>query len=243
MAPFLMIGAFVVLAALAAYLSYYVKMKRRQGLALAARQLGLSFSAEDTQGCLGYPFALLQKGDGRGAENVMWGWSCQDTNVTEFDYWYYDESADEKGNETRSYYHFSCAVLPIAAQCAQLTLDRENVLTRIADHMGLHDIEFESEDFNRRFNVKCADRKFANDMIDARMMQWLVGGRPRVLVRGQRTLGPVLRQAPASLELVPCWARPSSSSSTSPGSSTSCTGRARPGRLVPRMAVSGKGTS
>ncbi len=191
-------------------------MKRRQGLALAARQLGLSFSAEDTQGCLGYPFALLQKGDGRGAENVMWGWSCQDTNVTEFDYWYYDESADEKGNETRSYYHFSCAVLPIAAQCAQLTLDRENVLTRIADHMGLHDIEFESEDFNRRFNVKCADRKFANDMIDARMMQWLVGvdhafwfevSGPWVLCSAKRRplteLVPLLGTAEQFLEHVP----------------------------------------
>ena len=39
---------------------------------------------------------------------------------------------------------------------------------------GLRDIEFESEEFNRAFNVKSRDPKFANDVIDARMMQWLL---------------------------------------------------------------------
>jgi hypothetical protein len=202
MVPFLVIVGFVVFAALAAYLSYYVKMNRRQGLALAARQLGLSFSAEDTQGCLGYPFVLLQKGDGRGTENVMWG-TWQDLPMVEFDYWYYEESTDSKGGRTRTYHHLSCAVVQIAAQCAHLTLDREDVLTRIADHVGLHDIEFESEDFNRRFNVKCADRKFANDLIDARMMQWLVGvdGAFRFELSGTWVLCYSKRRGPT--ELVP----------------------------------------
>ena len=55
------------------------------------------------------------------------------------------------------------------------TIDREILFTRLADHMGLHDIEFELEAFNEAFNVKSKDRKFANDMLDARMMQWLMG--------------------------------------------------------------------
>ena len=65
--------------------SWYLKRKRRQGLALMARQLGLDFSTEDTLGCLGLPFALLQRGDGRGTENVMWG-TWQGTTVRAFDY-------------------------------------------------------------------------------------------------------------------------------------------------------------
>lgn len=165
----------LIVAALAGgvYLSWYLKKKRREALAAMANQLGLQYSADDTIGCLGFPFRLLTKGDGRGTENVMWG-TWQGIPMTEFDYWYYDESTDSEGRTSKSYYRFSCAVTEIAAACSPLTIDRENLLTRLADHMGMHDIEFELDAFNKAFNVKSHDRKFANDMIDARMMQWLM---------------------------------------------------------------------
>jgi hypothetical protein len=165
----------LIVAALAGgvYLSWYLKKKRREALAAMARQLGLQYSSDDTVGCLGFPFRLLTKGDGRGTENVMWG-TWQGIPMTEFDYWYYEESTDSEGRTSKSYYRFSCAVTEIAAACSSLTIDRENLLTRLADHMGMQDIEFELEAFNKAFNVKSHDRKFANDMIDARMMQWLM---------------------------------------------------------------------
>jgi hypothetical protein len=171
---FLLITGLVVIAIAAAYLSYYFKRKRREALALMATQLGLEYSPQDTVGCPGYPFALLSMGDGRSTENVLTG-RWQGIPITGFDYEYYDESTDSKGHRTKSYYDFSCVVADIAAQCAHLSLDREGLLTRLADHLGLHDIEFESDDFNRRFNVRCADRKFANDLVDSRMMRWLLG--------------------------------------------------------------------
>jgi hypothetical protein len=165
----------LVVAALAGgvYLSWYLKKKRREALAAMARQLGLQFSADETIGCLGFPFRLLTRGDGRGTENVMWG-TWQGIPMTEFDYWYYEESTDSEGRTSKSYYRFSCAVTEIGAACSPLTIDRENLFTRLADHMGMPDIEFELEAFNKAFNVKSKDRKFANDMIDARMMQWLI---------------------------------------------------------------------
>lgn len=166
----------LIVAAVAAgiYLSWYLKKKRREALAAMARQFGLEFSTDDTIGCLGFPFRLLTKGDGRGAENVMWG-TWQDIPMTEFDYWYYEESTDSNGRTSKSYSRFSCAVTEIEAACSPLTIDRENLFTRLADHMGMHDIELELEAFNNAFNVKSKDRKFANDMLDARMMQWLIG--------------------------------------------------------------------
>jgi hypothetical protein len=170
------IGIFVLfgLVALgAAYLAYYLKKKRRQELAAMAFQLGLEFSADDPFGCMSYPFALLGRGDGRGTENVMSG-TWQGMPVREFDYWYYEESTDSNGHRSKTYYRFSCAVAEIEASCSHLVVDRENLLTAIADRIGLRDIEFESEDFNRAFNVKSKDRKFANDMLDARMMKWLL---------------------------------------------------------------------
>ena len=65
-------------------------------------------------------------------------------------------------------------IVPIDAACSPLTIDNENVLTRLADALSFRDIEFESEEFNRAFNVKSPDKKFANDFVDARMMQWLL---------------------------------------------------------------------
>lgn len=163
----------VVVIGLAIYGAYWLQKKRRQELELMARQLGLSYSAEDTAGCLDLPFALLGKGDGRGTENLLQG-TWQDMPVREFDYWYYEESTDSEGHRSKSYYRFSCAVTEIEAALSPLTLARENVFTRIADSIGLDDIAFELEDFNRAFNVKGRDRKFASDFVDQRMMHWLL---------------------------------------------------------------------
>jgi hypothetical protein len=160
-------------AAVGAWASWYLKEKRRRELALAARQLGLSFSARDPFGCLGYPFALLRRGDGRGVENVLWGvWQGLPLRV--FDLWYYEERRDPQGRRSRTYHRFSCAVTEIEAACSPLRLERENLLTRLADHVALRDLEFESEEFNRRFDVRAEDRRFAHAFVDARMMAWLL---------------------------------------------------------------------
>jgi hypothetical protein len=164
----------VVLAAIgAAAWSFYAKKKRREELLFIARQLGFSYSAEDTRGCLGLPFALLQRGDGRGTENVLWG-TWQGMELLEFDYWFYSESTDSKGHRTKSYSRFSCAVTEIDAALSPLTIGRENLLTRLADAVGLDDIAFETQEFNDAFNVNSQDRRFANDLIDQRMIAWLL---------------------------------------------------------------------
>ncbi len=165
--------AFIGLVIGAVVLSYLAKKRRREGFALVATQLGMEYWPQDPFGLLSEPFALFRKGDGRGIENVLAG-GYQSIDVKAFDYWYYDESTDGKGNTTKTYYRFDCVVVPIDAACSPLTIENENVFTRLADALSFHDIEFESEDFNRTFNVKSPDEKFANDFVDARMMQWLL---------------------------------------------------------------------
>lgn len=171
---------FVLVAAIAlaaAGISYYLKQRRRQELARMAHQLGLEFSPQDVLGCLGLPFQLLTRGDGRGTENVLWG-TWQDVPLRAFDYWYYEESTDAQGHRSRSYYRFSCAVTEIEAACSPITISRENLLTRLADAVGLDDLGFELEEFNRAFNVKGKDRRFAVAFIDQRMMRFLLGTDP-----------------------------------------------------------------
>ncbi len=167
---FIVLGAGAVLAV--AYFTYLAKKRRQQGLALAARQLGLEFSLVDAFNTLGEPFQLFRKGDGRGVENIMWG-TWQGMELHEFDYWYYEQTSNGK-TTSRTYYRFNCVMCPIQASCAHLKIDHENLFTRIADALSFHDIEFESEDFDRKYNVKSPDKKFAIDFVDARMIQWLM---------------------------------------------------------------------
>jgi hypothetical protein len=192
----LIVVGILVLVGLGIWYSWYAKKKRREELAIAAKQLGLQYSAEDVFGCLALPFGLLDKGDGRGTENVLWG-AWQGMDLREFDYWYYDETTDSEGHTSRSYSHFSCAVTQTQLTAAPLSVTRENIFTRFADHVGLRDIEFESEQFNREFNVKSGDRKFdrrgrrPDDAVAA-------ADRRRFRVRDERAVrARVLQAAPA----------------------------------------------
>lgn len=206
----------VVLAAVAVIvLGYRAKQRRQQRFSLIARQLGLSYAAQDPFGLLGWPFVLFGRGDGQGVENVVWG-EWQGVPIHAFDFWFYDETTDANGRTSKSYTRFDCAVAPIDAACPGLTIERENMLTRLADALALKDIQFESDEFNRAFNVKSGDPAFATAFVDARMMSWLLANGTgyafeavgnRLLVAGPRIdplqLVPVLGTAKAFRDQVP----------------------------------------
>ena len=154
--------------------TYRRKEKRRGALATFAVQYGLTYAQEDTFGLVDYPFRLFSRGDGRGCENVVSG-TWKGLSVVEADYWFYDESTDSEGHQSKDYHYFSVAVADTGLDTPPVSIERENLMTRLADHVGLHDIEFESDEFNREFNVTSKDREFAFKLIDARMMQWLHG--------------------------------------------------------------------
>ncbi len=156
------------------FLSYYLKKKRREEMHAFAMQNGLAFSSEDMSGIDGWPFSLFRRGDGRGVENVISGMWKGTQPITAFDYWFYTESTDSKGNTSRSYQRFSCATVDVAAGFPHLEIAREGFFTRLADRLGMEDIEFESPEFNRRYNVKAGERRFAFELLDARMLRWLV---------------------------------------------------------------------
>ena len=183
------------------WLQFHLQAKRRQEFFLTATKLGLTYEREDPFNMVDLPFALFGKGDGRGIENVMHGHAAG-MDVRMFDYWYYEQSTDTKGNTSRSYKRFSCAMAWFEADCPHLTLSREGLLSRLADKLGFRDIEFESEEFNRSWQVSSEDRRFASAFVDARMMEWLLdeGG-----IASYEVLGPILmcstgRLKPAEFE-------------------------------------------
>ena len=199
-APLLLILVFVLVAAGLVYYQHQLKLQRQRELRSLALGQRLDFSLDDPFDTLGEPFSLLQKGDGRGVENVMWGF-WHELEIRAFDYWYYEESSDSNGHHSKSYYRFDCVIAPVDARCPQLQISEEDLFTRLADAFTFRDIEFESEEFNRRFNVKGPDERFATALCDARMMDWLLlhGEGYAIEIVGDRLLCWCKRVAPAGM--------------------------------------------
>lgn len=104
------------------------------------------------------PFALLLRGDGRGTANFLSGTWGGDIRVTAFDAWTYVNVTDNKA-PLRKYTWWSCAVTEIAADFPQLTIYPETLGTKLLDRTGLgEDLQFESEAFNRLFEVRLPTR-------------------------------------------------------------------------------------
>ena len=75
-----------------------------------------------------------------------------------FDYWWYDEYEDNKGVAHRSYHRRTCATAEVGWLWPQLSLTKEGLVSKAASVLGVRDLEFESEEFNRTFYVTCEDR-------------------------------------------------------------------------------------
>ena len=146
------------------------KMKRREDMAAWALANGMSFTLDDPHALHQLELNLFRKGDGRGFENVVAGtWEGLDVRVA--DYWYYEESGE---NDSKTYSRFSIVLACVEASFPAVRIEKENVLTRLADRLALRDLEFESEEFNRRFEIRAKDTEFAYKLVDARMMEWLM---------------------------------------------------------------------
>ncbi|MBA3362947.1 MAG: hypothetical protein H0T07_00925 [Actinobacteria bacterium] len=85
--PILIVVLVVVVAGGIITYQHQRKLERQRELRSLALGQRLDFSLEDPFDTTGEPFSLFQKGDGRGVENVMWGF-WQGLEVRVFDYWY-----------------------------------------------------------------------------------------------------------------------------------------------------------
>jgi hypothetical protein len=163
----------VVAFALASAVGTWRRAQRRQDIRAVARRAGLQYSQEDPFDCTRVGFGLFRKGDGRGAENVLWRDAPDGHTYRAFDYWYYDQ--DSEGHKT--YHRSSCAMALVGSSWPDISITREGLLSKVAGAVAGGDIDFESEEFNRLFVVRCHDRRFATALLDARLIELLVGTR------------------------------------------------------------------
>lgn len=171
--PVLVIFLFVAAVLGGIIYSYIAKQRRRDELAQFALAHKLEYTPVDAYGLDNLPFHLFSLGDGRGCENVLSG-AWDGTSVQAADYWYYTESTDRDGHRSKTYHRFSIVLAAMDGYLPAVRIEHENLLTRLGGHVGLGDIDFESEQFNRKFRVLANDREFAFKIVDARMMQWLL---------------------------------------------------------------------
>jgi hypothetical protein len=200
-AIFLIFGAFIVLAGFLVYLGWQRAKKRREEFFRLSVRLGLRYAIQDPFDTPSLPFDLFGQGQRRTAENVLWG-DVQGMRVRLFDYSYVIQHHNANGPDTTSTYRFSCALAELDAMCPHLAIDHESFMSRLASHVGIHDIEFESEEFNRAFKIASDDRRFAFAFIDTTMMTWLMdeGGVARYEVNGPLALCYVDRVGAAEYE-------------------------------------------
>lgn len=66
------------------------------------------------------------------------------------------------------------AVMQLAVDMLDLSMRRQHTLDHVFGAIGLRDIQFESEEFNRLMYVQCSSAELAYQIIHPRMMEWLI---------------------------------------------------------------------
>jgi len=174
--PVVFVALFVLVVTGAIYGAIQAR-KRLEGLRDLARLLNLNFNAGLDYG-IADRFSFLKElaqGDNRYATNALSG-NYQQNEILAFDYHYETYTHDKNGKNTQHHW-FSFFILLLPATFPELTIRREGFFTKIAEVFGYGDINFESAEFSKAFNVRSPDKKFAYDVCNARMIEYLLANR------------------------------------------------------------------
>jgi len=147
---------------------------RRQKLAALAKKLQLQFNSNNDFK-LAEKFSLLtwlQHGEVRYAYNVFHGYFSAEYLVTIFDYHF-----SVPGGKSASDYYWSAYVLEMKTNFPDTLINHESLESRIGELLGGPHISFESAEFSRNFRVRSADKQFAFDVCNPRMMEYLLANK------------------------------------------------------------------
>ena len=169
---------------------------RARELPRVARRAGLIHSPIDLFGSTNHLFDLFTGSDRAEAHNVCHTTGRDGLLERVFDLELVDIVEDRQGRgergltgnpfETREKEvrrrQFTCAVLEVRGLWPHLRIRPEGRFDKVLGGLGLRDIEFESDEFNRYFHVTCDNNRFASDFVDPQMMDLLVGSEGQLMV-------------------------------------------------------------
>ena len=175
MTQVLVIVGVVALIIVGAILGYVAARKRREAMLAMAARLGLRFDpGKDRELARRYQFLdKLRAGENRYAFNILSG-NYQSHDVMAFDYHYETHSTDSKGHRQTHHHYFSFFLLLMPIAFPELAIAREGFFSKVAQALGYDDIDFESHEFSRKFCVRSKDKKFAYDICNACMIEYLL---------------------------------------------------------------------
>ncbi len=171
--PILMVIFMAVFVITAIVLGRRIAKKRRQEVGTLAQKLGMSFSPQKNYTIDDrYVFLdALKKGSNRYAQNIIIG-KYRGKNFRVFDYHY------QTGSGKDTHHHvFSFFIMTLEKVFPELKITKENFLSKIGQALGFDDIDFESHEFSRQFCVRSKNKKFAYDVCNAKMIDYLLENR------------------------------------------------------------------
>jgi|SRR5580704_12517687 hypothetical protein len=160
---------FFIFVVVVGFVSYFSGRQRIRDIATFAAAHGLQVIGNDWDlGDCG--FSLFREGSRRYWYNVLRGqWNSLPVSYCDYSY----VVSDGKNQNTVS---FSNVIATIGAQMPQVTVSPRGAIGTLAERsIGAPGIRFESIDFNDRFDVHSNDDAFAVELIDAQMIETLLG--------------------------------------------------------------------
>lgn len=122
-------------------------------------------------------FECFQRGHSRRAYNLMSG-PLPDGERGERcilgEYLFKETQGSGKNRRTVTYRFGFAIVITPWRDMPDVLVRKEHFLDKLAGFLGFDDIDFESAEFSRNFMVKSKDKRFAYDLIDPRMMEFLL---------------------------------------------------------------------
>ncbi len=176
MQQILLIALVVLVAGALIYAGILSSRKRREALSAVALRLGLYFdSGTDRSLHRFFGHSLFKKGRSRQATNNIFGSLSihgYSIEVRMGDYQYTTGSGKHQHTHRLS---FACFRLPFVGT-PDLSIRSEGIADKLAGSLGFDDIDFESEEFSRKFWVKSGNKRYAYDVIHTQMMEFLLTG-------------------------------------------------------------------
>lgn len=154
----------------------YRILPRRESFEGQARLAGLRAEAGDPLGLMHQPFRLFRHpASARDLENTARGWR-RGREIVIADYWF-SPSSDATRDDYR---RFVCVIDEPRSGWPNLSVVPRSLVSDLKDAAGLGDMDLESDRFDRVFDVRTSDRRFAVSLLDPRMMEWLLRQTPGV---------------------------------------------------------------
>lgn len=174
----LLIIAGITLVGLLIFAAIWSNRKRRE--ALAAWAAKHQFSEYDANADLGFLASYQAYGPGYGHRNFDgYEGTINGVFVRAFQH-----QSRTKSKDSENIHNFTVVKMEMPYPGHDLVIKREGIHHKLFDALGGEDIDFESDEFSRKFWVKCENRKFAYAVIHPRMMDLLLQG-PRTTMQWQ----------------------------------------------------------